>query len=84
MAMLERLIKSIFEDAKSQNSVRRQHAYIVDLCKRGEAAQDYIHLKLKNRFIPTYVQTKTELADTTEKLRAERRRLIEVHCSKTI
>ena len=58
MAMLEKLIKSIFEDAKQVDAIRRQHAYVVDLCRRGEQAQDHIHLKLRDSLIPEYEKTK--------------------------
>jgi hypothetical protein len=78
MTMLDTLIKSIFEDAKNVEKIRRQHAYITDLCKRGEAAQHYIHLKLQDQLIPDQDKCKALLADTTVKLRTERRRLIEI------
>jgi hypothetical protein len=78
MTMLDSLIASIFEDAKNIGKIQRQHAYITDLCKRVEAAQHHIHLKVQDQLIPTCDTVKTELAETTEKLRTERKRLIEI------
>lgn len=54
-----------------------QHAYITDLCKRGDQAQDFIHQKLSTELIPAATESEKALQKTETLLRAERKRLIE-------